>query len=131
MGTLSDFKGIVAEFMKDFGTEAVLIVPTLAGEYDPADSTFTPTSSKRYKVKAIFMDLQKPLNGLKVDPNSLIQAGDKEVYIQSIANELPLPTIQPNKDSLKIGTDVWRIIALKDINPTMSDSVLLQLYIRK
>jgi hypothetical protein len=56
------------------------------------------------------------------------------VFIQPPAKALgniPRATIQPNKDRIKIGNITYKIVTSKEVNPSLSNSVLIELYVRQ
>lgn len=133
MTSLSDFDGAVAEFMQEFGFTATYLHPDGTSSYDPATGTNT-VNYLRIPVKAIQMDLNLRSNGTTVAPNTLIQSGDKQLYIQppnkSDALLLPLK-VDPAIDKVDINGVVWRILTFKEISPSASDQILIELYIRR
>lgn len=127
------FDSVVTNMMSRFGGPATVLVAG-ASVYDPATSSSVVVDIP-YQVHAIFMDLTLQRNGARDLSNSLVQEGDKEVYVQP-ANKadpnLTFPTeLFPNKDRIQVGTKVYKIVSFKQINTTMSNAVLLQLYVRE
>jgi hypothetical protein len=119
--------------MARYGGEATLLVNSSPDNYDPATGTYTPTTSN-FSVKALLMDYTMQKNGASEMGNTLILVGDKQCYIQprNKANpNLTMPSLLPNRDRIKIGTDIWKIVSLKDLNPSGTNSVLIELHLRK
>ena len=44
-----------------------------------------------------------------------------------------MPKIMPNRDRIVIGSDIWKIVALKELNPSNStgDAILFELYLKR
>lgn len=133
MTAFSDFDGAVAEFMQEFGFTATYLQPDGTSTYDPATGT-NSVNYLRIPVKAVQMDLNLRSNGTTVANNTLIQSGDKQLYIQppnkTDAILLPLE-VNPSSDKVEINGVVWRILTFKEITPSASDQILIELYIRK
>lgn len=123
---LDDFHNTVLEFMRDYGTTAKLI-KEVVGEYDPSlgDSPVTVTE---IDVQAILMDLTLQSNGLSTKYQKLVEAGDKEAYIRP-NKDTPF-TIGP-EDRLRVGGVEYKVVTMKEINPTTTDVVLFTLYLRR
>lgn len=124
----------VANMMSKFGTTAYVRV-SLSESYDPSTSE-NIVSYRDFPVKAMFFDYVRKNEGEGTENNTLIKTGDKQVYIQppqKTQDGLPLPHLSPNKDYLKVGGKVYKIITIKQLNPSYSDDgcVLFELYIRE
>lgn len=124
------FKRVVENMMNRYGGTATIITRK-EGTYNPQTSEYTQPTEIRYTVKAIVMDLTLQSNGMQVAPNSLIQAGDKQVFIQPISNGITLPSLIAGKDIVRIGSDDWNIVTIKQVNPSGTNNALLELYVRK
>lgn len=116
----------VLEFMQEDGFIATYIKRDI-GEYDPAQGAPSATVTE-IPVEAIMMDLTLQSNGASVKFGTQIEAGDKELYIRPIEE---LPTISPSSDTVKIGTTEYRIVTFKEVNPSASNPILFNLYIRR
>ena len=131
MTALSDFDGAVSEFMQEFGFYATYMQPN--STYDPATGTNTVTYTET-PVQAIQMDLNLRSNGLTVAPNTLIESGDKQLYIRppnKVDASASALVVNPSSDKVKINGVLWRILTFKEISPDASDQVLIELYIRR
>lgn len=134
MSFVSPFDRVVADMMRKFGTRAQIVV-ALEEEYD-VDTSENIVRYQDYPVNALFFDYIDKTNGLGSKGNTLIQTGDKQVYVQppnKMETGVPLPHLKPNRDTLKLGEQVYKIIALKQINPSMTNSgcVLYEMYVRE
>lgn len=129
---LEDFDQCVTEFMNDFGGVGILhIAGTSIRNPDTNDLEVVVTP---IQVRAILLDLTLQSNGLQTVAGSLIQAGDKRCYIQPINKTNPalaMPVVQPNKDKFEMGDITYTIVTLKEINPTATNNVLYELYLRR
>lgn len=130
MSGMSDFDATVVEFMRDFGTTATILT-NHSGSYDPSTSRFTQYGTN-ITVKAILMDRTLRSDGDQNSPNSLIQAGDKQCFIQppekNGGSAIHIDTVS---DQLLIGGVTYRIVTVKSLNPSTTNSVLYELYLRK
>lgn len=128
------FDEVVANMMQDFGTTAYVVVVTQE-EYDP-DTSENIVLTTNYKVKAMFFDYIDKTSGARTEKNSLIQTGDKQVFIQpphKMDAGVPLPHLQAGKDHLKIGTKIYSIVAVKEYNTQLNKtgSILFELFVRE
>lgn len=129
---VDDFDGCVRDFMNDFGFVATYLQYTV-GAYDPTTGSNTSTTIQT-SVNAILLDRLLKNDGLGTQYGSLIQAGDKQLFIQPIqkSNTLASPIIvDPSKDRIQIGTTIYKIVTSKEINTTAANQVLIELYIRR
>lgn len=129
---LDDFDQTVAEFMQDFGGTGYLMV---AGQgvrdLDTGDVVITTTE---YPVQAIILDLTLQSNGLQTIDGTLIQSGDKRCFIRPINKTTPsaiMPAINPTKDKFKMADVIYKIVTLKETNPSGTNNVMLELYLRR
>lgn len=133
MNNLADFDGVVADFMSDFGGVATLQIYS-EGTYNTSTGKNTITKTD-YLVNIILLDYTLQSNGLQSSPNSLIQTGDKQCYVQprnKVSSSFVMPTVQPNRDRILIGNTVWKIVTLKEVDPSATgNNVLLELNLRK
>jgi hypothetical protein len=129
---LDDFDATVLAFIQDYGTTFTLVKST--GEaYDPATATVVQTTED-IPVQAILMDLTLQSNGLSVKYGTLIQAGDKELYMRPPHKTNPTLSpveIVPAIDKIVAGNIVYNIVTMKELNPSGSDPILFTLYLRR
>lgn len=80
------------------------------------------------------MELIRPTEGTGTKGSSLIQDGDQILYVRPtektdvFADAL---VINPASDSVLINGISWGIVTVKEYNPSASDVILYELYIRK
>lgn len=129
---MNDFDATVLEFIKEQGASATLMQRT-EGAYNPSTGT-VGTVDTLIACEGILMDLTLQSNGLSVKYGTLVEAGDKEFYMRPPhkTNGSPSPVvISPASDRLKIGNVTYKIVTLKELNPTAADPVLVSLYLRR
>lgn len=128
----SDFHETVTAFMSEFGFSATYLKQG-AGTYDPATSQNTAVVTE-IPVQAILLDLTLKSNGLGTEAGSLIQAGDKQMFVrpteQAKYRATPLG-VNPTGDRVQVGTVTYKIVTFKEINTTASEQILIELYIRR
>jgi hypothetical protein len=122
------FDRAVCTMMARFGTSAIILAPGSTGVYDPATSTWT-ASETDYTVNAIIFDFTLKKEGLGFLPNTLIEEGNKQIFIQpnNKSGNKPFYLPQPNKDRIQIGNDIYRITNVKQLNTTMNNSIFIEL----
>jgi hypothetical protein len=131
MTTIDPFHRVVRNMMTRYSAPATLLSQG-AGVYDPATSSYTAVVTP-YAVRIIPFDYIKKGDGVGEENNSLIQTGDRQIFLEPpIQSLLPaMPRIQPSKDKLQVLDKIYRIIALKDLNPTMADTIIYEMYVRE
>jgi hypothetical protein len=124
----------VASMMSKFGTTAYISV-AISEEYDPSTSENTVVYQD-YPVNIMVFDYIRKTEGEGTQNNTLIKTGDKQVYVQPPQKTevgIPLPHLNANKDFLKIGDSIYKIITVKQLNPSLAQDscILYELYIRE
>ena len=132
---LDKFVRVVKKEMDRYGFDLEIIRDTSTFEYDPVNPL--ALQQRRYiLVGVILFDLTLQSNGDTFKPNSLINAGDKQLFIQppeddGFYNTNETDVVLPNRDKIKIGNKLYKIITFKQLNPSATDSVLFECYIRQ
>jgi hypothetical protein len=133
MTIISQFDRTVSQMMRQFGSTAILQIATL-GAYDPSTSEASVTY-QNFQVNAVFLDYVRKAEGLGEEKNTLVQSGDKQVYIQppQKATGVTMPVPKPNKDLIKINGVSYKIVTVKQFNTSMTagGAVLYELYVRE
>lgn len=130
--TLLDFDQVVAEFMKDFGFTATYthIVSSL-----PNDVTNTIVTVKEdILIEAIKMELIRPQEGAGNKSGTLIEQAELMLYVRPAEKAdifAAALSIRTSSDYLTINNAQWRIVTSKEYNPTASNCILYELYIKK
>ena len=64
----------------------------------------------------------------------MISQGDKQLFIQPDDDgwyqDTEVDSIVPNRDKIRIGNKLYKVITFKQINPSTQDSVLFECYVR-
>jgi hypothetical protein len=130
---VSSFDRVVANMMRNYGTTATLVVPSDQGTYDALTSEYV-TPEVEYVVRILVFDYTLQSNGDQSMKNTLIGAGDKQVFVQPLNktdSNLTMPEIRPEKDYIVFGGVRYRIITVKHLNPSLQDNILFELLARK
>jgi hypothetical protein len=122
----SSFIRVVTNMMARYGGPAK-VQKQGEGVYDPATSEYT-AGDTLYPVKAMVFDYTLQSNGLQTEKNTLIQTGDKQVFIQNL--DYPGLVISPEKDFILLGDKKYRIITYKELNPSQEANILMELFVR-
>ncbi len=126
------FHTVVRNMMSRYSAPATILSQGV-GVYDPTTSEYV-ASTTSYAVRIIPFDYIKKGDGVGTAEGTTIQTGDRQIYLEPLNqtnSDLVMPRLQPNKDRLQVADKLYRIIALKELNPTMSDSILYELYVRE
>jgi len=114
------------------GTTATLTQLATSGVYDPSTSSYTPTVSVTTPVKVVLLDYSASQNGLSVNENTLIQQGDKQCYMDAKTNGVDLATKpSPAGDTITVAGQTYRILNVKEYNPSSSYTIMYDLLLRK
>lgn len=119
-----DFHSTVADFMRDYSTPATLLKGS--EEYDPTTGTQNSTTQE-IPVEVILMDLTLQSNGLSTKYQTLVEAGDKEAFVRP-NKDAPFK-IEP-ADRLLVNGVEYKVVTVKEVNPTTSDPIIFDLYLR-
>lgn len=130
--SFDDFDQTVLEFMNDFGFDATYLQSS-EGTYDPNIGENVVTTTE-IPIRAILLDRILKNDGIGTQPGSLIQAGDKQLFIQPTqkvdVDAAPL-VVNPSSDRVRVGADTYKVVVAKEINTTAADQILIELYIRR
>ena len=127
-----DFDRMVAEMMAEFGFTATYVRQVSAIPDDTAGTVTVVTED--ISVSAIKMELIRPMEGSGTRSNSLIQDGDQILYVrptEKVDSFADVLVVNPASDVIKINGVTWGIVTVKEVNPTASNVILYELYIRK
>lgn len=129
---MNDFDLTVVEFMNDYGVAATYIKKT-QGDYNPATGE-APETTVEIPVKAIQLDLPLTRNGASTIGGTVIQDGDKQVFVQppQKTEQYALPiVVDVATDKINLNGVLWNIITFKETNPTGLNQILIELYVRR
>ena len=130
MSFANEFDYVVAELIREAGGTGTLRVFT-DGVY--VDGEITRTSID-YPVNIAINDFPQANSGEKSKFGTLIQADDKQLMMQPINKADPdatQPNIQANRDLVIINGTEWKILALKEINPSGVNTILFDMHLRR
>lgn len=119
--------------MKDFGS-IMVYSHKVSESFDDTTNKTIPVFQD-IEVEAIKMELVRPPEGSQGSKlGTLIQAGDQMLYVRPTEKSdifADAMTVNPTSDRIKINGILWKIISCKSYDPSASDCVLYELYIRK
>jgi len=130
MNYSGQFDRVVANMIGKFGGTGTLRVFT-DGVY--VDGEITRTSID-YPVNIAINDFPQANSGEKSKFGTLIQADDKQLMMQPINKADPnttQPNIHANRDLVIINGTEWKILALKEINPSGVNAILFDMHLRR
>lgn len=127
---LDDLDQAVFEIMGEFGTLVTYLKQT--GTYNILTDEI-PEAFSEYIVEGLLMDLTLSSNGLSLKYGTLIQAGDKELYIRppKTPEGLDVLVISPAADFVLAAGVKYNIVTFKEVNPTGDAALLYTLYLRR
>lgn len=126
MSTLDPFIRVVTDMMRRFGGNHTL-VKSVDGPYN-YDTDSSPSLITEYPIRMIAFDYVQKKDGLGTAFNKSIQEGDKQFYIKP-DDSVPFPT--PEKDHIIYKGVKHNVVAVKEINPTGSKVIFIEVYGRQ
>lgn len=134
MGYSQNLYSIVKNVLGREGQPATLVQQAKGGStYDPDTAENVPAAPTQSPVRVILLDYALITNGTVSRTNSLIEADDKECYMDAkdaLGNDL-VDKPSPTGDTLIVGGVTWRIMNVKEVNPNGSYTVMYNLLLRK
>ena len=130
MNFISQFDNVVRDMISMAGGVGTLRIFT-DGVYVDGEVTRTPID---YNVKIALNDYPQANSGMKSHFGTLIESDDKELYMVPINKADPdatQPTIHANRDLVIINGTEWKILALKEINPSGVNTILFDMHLRR
>lgn len=117
----------VLNMMAFRGGDATVIVPSKDAEYDPATST-SKNSVVNYPVRAIVFDYLQKHDGMGGGSKTLVESGDRQMFLKPSPD---LPKLRAKIDSVIWGDRKFTIATCKEMNPTGTNVILYELFIRE
>lgn len=132
MSSAANFDRMIMAFMRDDPMTAYYI-KEVAGPYDTSTGE-APVVRTEIPVSAILLDLIGSVNGFSTKYGTLIQAGDKELYVLPPNKSDPLAApldVDPANDRIRINTITYKIVAMKEANPDANMPLLYNFMLRR
>lgn len=130
MNFFSQFDNVVRDMLGVAGGTGILRVFT-DGAYVDGEVTRTSTD---YVVEVALNDFPQANSGEKSKFGTLIESDDKELMLRPINKTDPdatQPAIHANRDLVIINGTEWKILALKEINPSGVNTILYTAHLRR
>ena len=128
--SISTFDGVVARMMSVYGGAATLKTYS-EGEYVDGENI---VQEFPFSVKVLINEYPQSGAGDKQEFNTLILAGDKQCFMQPVdkSNKDDVqPVVKANRDVIVINNTEWKILALKEINPSGVNTILFDMHLRR
>jgi hypothetical protein len=129
----SDFDRMISEFMIEFGWKTTYF-HKISESVNDTTNVITPVFEE-IEIEAIKMELVRPVEGSSGNKaGSLIQNGDQMLYIRPTEKAdvfADAVAIGNTADRIDINGKMWKIVTCKSYDPSATDCVLYELYIRK
>ena len=132
MSVLDGFHRTAYNLITRFGSTQYYVKRTV-GTYNPATSEVAITEVE-IPIKAVIMDLTLQSNGNTYRNGTLVEAGDKQcmfIPIEQLSNGIPAINVDPTSDYIRVNGENWKIITSKETNPSTSENIYVDLYMRK
>ena len=125
----SDFHRMIAEFMREDGFNCTFHKQLPAVSNDDDGTVFSDTA--QFPIRAIKMDVFGNMAGSRTKLGTLIQEADQVLYVQPNVDTPDLMNVDPTADRVEIKGKLWKILAVKEYDPSASDCVLYEMYIKR
>lgn len=132
MSAEQDFMRMILDFMNDDPMTATYYQYAIV--YNPATSENEELLVSQTLVHAILLDFDRTSNGFSTKFGTLIEAGDKELYMLPTQKEDPLATpIIPNPaaDRITVAGITYKVVIVKSADPTGSNPLLYNIMLRR
>lgn len=129
---MNDFDIVVRDMMAEFPTQGVYI-QEVSGTYDPSTGEVTSTTLET-PVEVLVFDLTLQSNGYSVKFGTLVEAGDKNILVRPPNKTDPAApplVLNPGYDRVRVAGITYKVLTAKEVNPTGSDTILYDLYVRR
>lgn len=128
---MSQFDSAVSNLLNRHGGLGTLKIIT-DGVY--SDGEILGSTTVNYNVQIAIFDYPQASAGDKANFGTLILEGDKMCYMKPVSKDdcdTDEPVIKANRDLLQIGSTVWKILTVKEINPSGANPICYELHLRK
>jgi hypothetical protein len=120
--------------MREMGFDCTFIKQS-PGIPNDDDGTVTP-QEEIVPIRAIKMDVFGNMAGSRTKMSTLIQEADQVLYVQpnealTQMSESVGEAFDPASDRVEIKGVSWKVLALKEYDPSASNCVLYELYIKR
>lgn len=119
------FNRVVLNMVTKYGGYSTLNVAS-AGSYDATTSRVVETNVQ-YQIRTLKFDYIPKKDGETTMPNTLIRSGDKQLFV--LPSTAPIPN--PKTDEVIYQGVRHSIITVKELNPSGSNLMLIELFIRE
>lgn len=129
---MDDFDRMIAEFMRESGFVTVYKHTTASV---PNDRTGRVTTTvEDIEIEAIKSELIRPNEGRGSKPGTLIADAELMLYVRPVEKTFrfaEITSIDPTRDRVVINGVQWKIVTIKEYNPSANNCYLYELYIKK
>lgn len=132
MSTFEDFDRMVADFMNEWGFVCTYIHTIGSVPNDLTGTVNVVTES--IEVQAIKSDLVRPNEGVRGKSGTLIEGAELMLYVRP-TDKLTLfadaMRVNPTGDRVNINGVLWKVVTVKEYNPSSNDCILYEMYIKR
>ena len=133
---IDKFVRVVKKEMDRYGCDITIIRDISTSDDYIVQTSTAPVLEQEFPCRGILFERTLQSNGNGVYGNTLIEVGDKQLFIQPPEDDGFYQTnetdvIHPNRDRIRIGDKLYRVITFKQVNPSADNSVLFECYIRQ
>jgi hypothetical protein len=123
----SEFNSVVTEFFDVQGWSCTAYIQKYTdGGYD-VNTSEGIVNLTEYPIRAIPFDYVNKFQGTSTQDGTLIRTGDKQVFIKPSQY---VASINPESDKLRMNGTVYKIITVKEFNPTLDNVLYYELFVR-
>lgn len=132
MSSSAEFSRMLAEFFREDGFSATFI-KQLPGVPNDDEGTLE-AANEEFTIRCIKTPVFGNMAGARTKLGTLIQEADEVLYVQpsQATNKWADPLyIDPTSDRVEINGTSWKVVAAKEYDPSASNCVLYELYIKR
>jgi hypothetical protein len=134
MDSLDDFRRAVADLMAELGGPITYHHTEPDGTYNPSTGEYTNQETS-FNLTGILMDMPLRRNGMQVKGGTMIQDGDKQLFLIPPAGMLEVlnTTAIENiaADRVVAGSTSWRVYNVKTTDPAQTGPIVYEFYLRR
>lgn len=146
MNALDDFRRAAMDLIRELGGPVTYIHSITnnpydpnapQGTYDPETGNYVPAAVLEFHLTGVLIDLSLKRDGMQVKTETMIQDGDKVLYI--VPTQYMLEKLTPEglyleniaSDRVKVGAVVYRVYNIKTTDPAGTGGIVYELYLRR
>jgi len=129
---MNDFDRMIAEFMSEFGFTTTY--KHITGSVPNNATGHVVNTVEEISIEAIRAELIRPNEGRGSKPGSSVSDAELMLYVRPLEKTemfAQITSFDPTKDKVVINGTQWKIVTVKEHNPSANNCYLYELYIKR